>query len=293
MEGLEFRPATRADLPDMAHLFTKRPPQERLQRMVRRYELEPSGWYLAVKEGRVIGVCQAAFPRAGEAWLQWMRVDPETQDAGVGGKFIDYVEERSLARGARVLRLSTLDTNGRVHYLMGARGYTEWARWTRLERLSGKAVRKMVPLMAVEEAGDPDEVMEWLETQKGFHASFGAVTCPTDFRKFVTLDRRLVGELVRSKKRAGCMVARLNGEIQGVAPYAVRKGELRVLQVVAKSSEGGVAAVHGALSLGQKKEVLSVQTAGGTAEMVAKLFRELKGVRSGRQDYYVFGKTVK
>ncbi|MGB8956946.1 MAG: GNAT family N-acetyltransferase, partial [Tumebacillaceae bacterium] len=231
MDGLEFRAATRSDLPDMAHLFTKRPPEERQERMSRRYELEPSGWYLAVLHGRVVGCCQAVFPRDGDAWLQWMRIDPEVQNSGVGGRFIDYVEERAVARGARALRLSTLSTNGRVHYLMGGlRGYTEWARWTRLEDLKRKAVRERVVRHDVQRAEDADEVMDWLVTQPGFHAAFEAVTCPTDFRKFVTLDWRLLAELIGARGRRGCMVARMDDEMEGVALYAVNDGELRVLQ---------------------------------------------------------------
>ena len=290
MEGLEFRAATRTDLPDMAHLFTKRPPEERQERMIRRYELEPNGWYVAVLHGRVVGCCQAVFPRDGDAWLQWMRIEPEVQNSGVGGLFIDYVEERAVESGARFLRLSTLNTNGRVHYLMGGlRGYTEWARWTRLEELKRKAVRGLMVRHDVQPAEDADEVMDWLVAQPGFHAAFGAVTCPTDFRKFVTLDGRLLSELIGARGRRGCMVARIDDEMEGVALYAVSSGELRVLQVVAKSVDAGVAAVQGAVLLGRKKERLSVQVAGGKAELVSALSE----VAGKRHDYYVFGKRVK
>lgn len=290
MDGLVFRAATRTDLPDMAHLFTKRPPAERWERMIRRYELEPNGWYLAVLHGRVVGCCQAMFPRDGDAWLQWMRIDPKMQNSGVGREFIDYVEERAIERGARVLRLSTLNTNGRVHYLLGGlRGYTEWARWTRLEGLNRKAVRELAIRHEVQRAGDADEVMDWLVAQPGFQASFGAVTCPADFRKFVTLDWRLLAEMITARGRRGCMVARLDDEIEGVALYAVREGELRVLQVVAKTVDGGVAAVQGAVRLSRKKEALSLQVAGGTAELVSALSE----LARKRHDYYVFGKRVK
>jgi hypothetical protein len=102
-----------------------------------------------------------------------------------------------------------------------------------------------------------------------------------------------VRELSRKKSRNGIMVARSEGEIEGIALYAVRKGELRVLQVVAQTTLGGLAAVGGALQTAKAKESVSIQMSGPTSELVNELearFCDNKGAK--KHDFYVFGKRI-
>lgn len=295
MEKVTFREALPGDVPEMGELFTKRPRAERAERMRARFQREPSGWHVAVRDGMIVGCCQVVFPRPGDAWLQWMRVRPGEQGSGIGGAFSDYVEGQAVKGGARTVRLNTMVSNQRVHYMMGGvRRYTEWARWTRLTGLKREPAFAMARLRRVYEADDAEDVMEWLEEQEGHQAAFAAVTCPTDFKKTVSLDEALVRGLMRKVKgrRAGCVVAERDGEIEGVALYAVRKGELRVLQLVASTEAGGLAAAAGAVSQARPRERVSIQAAGCEEELLRKLEARLKKPGGRWHDFYVFGKRL-
>jgi N-acetylglutamate synthase-like GNAT family acetyltransferase len=291
---LQFRAARRSDLPKMAQLFTKRPREEREERMLARYEQDKEGWYVALSGDQVVGCCQVAFPRPTDAWLQWMRIAPTEQGGGIGGRFSDYIEAKARQGGARAVRLNTLPSNERVHYMMGgSRGFTEWARWTRMTRVDPHEAAILAAWRDVQRADDAGEVMSWLEEQVPYHKAFEAVTCPTDFRMTVSLDEELVRELTRKKSRNGIMVARTDGEIDGIALYAVRKGELRVLQVVAQTTLGGLAAVGGAVQTAKAREHVSIQLAGASNELVSALEeRFCAGKGAKRHDFYVFGKRM-
>jgi N-acetylglutamate synthase-like GNAT family acetyltransferase len=293
MDELTFREANRADLKEMAGLFTKRKAEERLSRMIARYEREPDGWYVAELGGKIVGCCQAVFPRPKDAWLQWMRISPQVQGGGIGGSFVDYVERRVAQLGAEVVRLNTLASNERVHAMMGgSRGFTEWARWTRWTHLRKKPAEELARLRPVSHAYDADAVLSWLEGQPGYRVSFEAVTCPGDFRKTVTLDRALLKELTGRRRRGGCVIAYGDGGIEAAALYAVKGRELRVLQVVAATTAGGLAAVAGALREAKQVESASVQAAGMTGELRRALHRSFAGARTKKYEFYVFGKRL-
>ncbi|ARU63401.1 hypothetical protein CBW65_22210 [Tumebacillus avium] len=293
MDELTFRQADRADVPKMAGLFTKRPPKERVSRMTNRFEEEPDGWYVALVNGEVAGCCQAVFPRPKDCWLQWMRIGPKAQGSGVGGAFADYVDRQVQAKGADVVRLNTMLGNERVHGMMGGgRGYTEWARWTRWTRLAQKPSAGLTRLRPVSHADDADAVLAWLEGQVGYQASFAAVTCPDDFRKTVSLDRALLQELIRGKRRGGCVLAGSNGEIEAAALYAVQGRELRVLQLVAATTAGGLAAAAGALREAKPVERVSIQLAGASSELARAIQRSFAGRHVKKHEFYVFGKRL-
>ncbi|HEU4962338.1 MAG TPA: GNAT family N-acetyltransferase [Bacilli bacterium] len=295
MEKVTFRAAVPDDLPEMGELFTKRPAEERTARMKSRYAIEPTGWHVAERDGVIVGCCQVVFPRPGDAWLQWMRIRPSEQGSGIGGAFSDYVEAQALRGGAKTVRLNTMVSNKRVHNMMGgARGYTEWARWTRLTGLSRSQAFSLARLREVSETTDADRVMEWLEAQEGHAAAFAAVTCPTDYKKTVSLDPALLRSLMRKKKgrRAGCVIAEQDGAIEGVALYAVRKGELRVLQLVASTKSGGLAAAGGAVSKARPRDRVSIQAAGAEEGLLRQLEAKFRKNGSKRHDFYVFGKRL-
>ncbi|TCP54685.1 acetyltransferase (GNAT) family protein [Tumebacillus sp. BK434] len=293
MDELTFRQADRADVPKMAGLFTKRPPKERVARMTRRFGREPDGWYVAELKGEIVGCCQAVFPRPKDCWLQWMRIGPNTQGSGVGGAFADYLDRQVLAKGAEVVRLNTLPGNVRVHAMMGGvRGYTEWARWTRWNRLAQKPALGLARLRQVAHADDAEDVLAWLEGQVGYQASFAAVTCPDDFRKTVSLDRSLLQELIRGKKRGGCVLAGADGDMEAAALYAVQGQELRILQLVAATTAGGLAAAAGAIREAKPVERVSIQLAGASTELMRAIQRSFAGPHLKKHEFYVFGKRL-
>ncbi|MGZ4133749.1 MAG: GNAT family N-acetyltransferase, partial [Tumebacillaceae bacterium] len=257
-------------------------------------EQEKNGWHVALSGDEVIGCCQVVFPRPHDAWLQWMRIAQIAQGGGIGGAFSDYIEAKARQGGALAVRLNTLPTNERVHYMMGgSRGFTEWARWTRFTRVDKSAADGLSAWRDVHRAEDPEEVMSWLDQQIGYRKSFEAITCPSDYRMTVSLDDQLVRDLTRRKMRSGIMVARSEGEIDGAALFAVGKGELRVLQVVAQSTLGGLAAVGAAVQEARAKESVSIQLAGTTSELLTEIEeRFAKGNGVKRHDFYVFGKRI-
>jgi len=293
MAKVTFRAATERDLPQMARLFTKRVASERQAAMRARWRKEPTGWQVAVVDDQVLGCCQVVFPRRGDAWLQWMRIAPDAQGSGIGGAFSDYLERQAVLGGAQAVRLNTMTTNERVHYMMGGlRGYTEWARWSRLTGLRAAPAREWLDLCTVRRANAEElaDVERWLERQVGHQRAFAAVTCPTDFRKTVSLDRTLLHELQASKGRQGLLIAEQQGEIAAVACYAVQGGELRVLQLVASTTAGGLAACAAALGQARRGEAVSVQTAGLVPDLLKTLYRSLRSKNGRQHDFYVFGK---
>ncbi|ASS74838.1 hypothetical protein CIG75_07500 [Tumebacillus algifaecis] len=293
MDGLTFRQADRADVLELAELFTKRKSKERVSRMINRFEQEPDGWYVAEQNGKILGCCQAVFPRPKDCWLQWMRIAPKAQGSGIGGAFTDYVDQQVKELGAEVVRLNTLPSNGRVHAMMGgARGYTEWARWTRWSHLPRKPAAQLTRLRAVSHTVDVSRVLHWLGGQVGYRASFEAVTCPHDFRKTVSLDRALLQELLGKRRRGGCVIAERHGQIEAVALYAVRTQELRVLQLVASTTAGGLAAAAGAVREAKPVERVSIQLAGASDELVRAIQRSFTGRNRRKHQFYVFGKHL-
>ncbi|MFD2169114.1 GNAT family N-acetyltransferase [Tumebacillus lipolyticus] len=291
MDRVTFRQGARADWKGMSELFTKRPVKERLARMKRRYEKEPEGWYVAEQSGRIIGCCQAVFPRPADCWLQWMRIGKQAQGGGIGGSFVDYIERQVIARGAEAVRLNTMITNRVVHSMMGgSRGFTEWARWTRFTDLPRRRIKGKSGLRSVRHAEDAAEVIDWLEGQVGYRASFAAVTCPHDFQKTVSLDRALLKELIGSRERAGCVIAEKGDQIEAVALYRGNGRELRILQLVAASNAGGVAAVGRALQEAKQVERMSIQLAGASQELLGAIQRSFVGPKGKQHDFYVFGK---
>jgi N-acetylglutamate synthase-like GNAT family acetyltransferase len=294
VRGLYFRKATERDVQAMAPLFTKRPVAERERRMRARFLADPGVWFVAAIGKEVVGCCQTVFPRPREAWLQWMRIAPKWQGEGIGGRFTDYVEEQALRRGAEVIRLNTRLDNERVHAMMSGRGYTERSRWTRLTGLQRDPTNKLLRLAdAVYLTDDHEGVLNWLAGQVGYQMSFATVTCPSDFRKSVSLEGALLKELAQqggSKK--GIVVAEQEEEIAAVALYAVRGGELRVLQVVAETPDAGVAVVAGAVRIAKPGQRVSIQLAGAESALIKALFAHFRGGKSKRHDFYVFGKRV-
>jgi N-acetylglutamate synthase-like GNAT family acetyltransferase len=294
MSELVFREATIFDVPEMAQLFVKHSQHERESRMRRRFESSPEGWHVAVWRGQIAGCCQVVWPRSGHAWLQWMRISPHLQGSGIGGSFSAYVEKQAVRQGAKMIRLNTLPSNERVHYMMGGSlGYTEWSRWMRLGGVRRLPADRLEELCEVRRGDETDPVWVWLSGQSGFRSSFETVTCPSDFRKMVGLDRSLLGELIEAKTRKkGCMIAEHKGEIEGIALYAVRGGELRVLQVVAATERGGLAAAAGAVRAARRGEKVSIQVSGTSPELTDALLQLFGGAGVKRHDFYVFGKPI-
>ncbi|MCX7571681.1 GNAT family N-acetyltransferase [Tumebacillus sp. DT12] len=294
MRGLHFREATLRDVPAMAPLFTKRPQKEREKRMRERYHADPDGWYVALSGGEVVGCCQAVFPRKGEAWLQWMRIAPRRQGAGIGTRFTAYVEEQAMSRGAEVIRLNTRLGNERVRKMMQSLGFTARVRWTRWSGLRRDGASRLVRLVDdVYLTDDAETVQRWLRPQDGHLASHGTVTCPDDFRKTVSLDLPLLEELAEHEGRSkGVVVAEQDEEVAGIALYAVHQGELRVLQLVAATTDAGVAAAAGAVRMARPGERVTIQLAGADRELTDALRANFRTGHSREHSFYVFGKEV-
>lgn len=87
--------------------------------------------FVAEKGGRPAAFAELEFPWPGHAWLQWMRVDPECQGAGLGTMFTRFLTERARAFGACSVGLTTMEGNVRVHRIADRLGFvhrlTEWS----------------------------------------------------------------------------------------------------------------------------------------------------------------------
>lgn len=236
----------------------------------------------------------SGVPRPGEAWLQWMRIAPKWQGNGIGTRFTEYVEEQAVQSGAEVVRLNTRLTNERVRKMMRGLGYTERVRWTRLSDLRRDPASRLVQLVDdVYLTDDAATVHRWLRRQNRHLAPCGTVTCPDDFRKTVSLDLPLLEELAEYEGRSkGVVVAEQDEEVAAIALYAVDQGELRVLQLVAETTDAGVAAAAGAVRMARPGERISIQLAGSDLELTEALYANFRREKARTHSFYVFGKEV-
>jgi N-acetylglutamate synthase-like GNAT family acetyltransferase len=290
---LFIREATFADLPMMASLLRKGAMAEREGRLRDRFVKNPHGWYVALQKKEVAGFCQLVVPRVGDGWLQWLRLNQRIEGEEVGGALIDHMERMARGRGVKLLRIGTQSTHDPVHRRMGGmRGYTQGVRWTRMTRLQQEPARALVNLRRVEEVDHPASVLGWLRERVGYAASGAGVTSLGDLKQIVTLEEAFLTELFRHRGRSGIVAASQGGEIEAMALYAVCGGELRVLQVIAETTLGGLAATAGAVATARPRELVTFQVAGATPDLLTELHDKYAGKRSVRQDFYVFSKDL-
>ena len=74
--------------------------------------------WVAVADGRVVGVAKLTLLGDSEAWLHALRVDPDHRRRGVATALLEHRIARARQFGARVARLDTADDNVAVRRLM-------------------------------------------------------------------------------------------------------------------------------------------------------------------------------
>ncbi len=67
-------------------------------------------FWVAVEEGRIIGIAKLTLTGDHEAWLHALRVDPRHRRKGVATALLEHRLERARRLGARVARVARLDT---------------------------------------------------------------------------------------------------------------------------------------------------------------------------------------
>lgn len=126
-----FRRVVPEDLPWMLDIAGSLPDFFFEQRLRRAAHDPDARLYAAMHNGRGAAFAAVEFPAPGHAWLQWMRVSPESQNAGLGTAFTGFLIEESQRLGARYVGLTTMDENVRVHRIMDRMGFshvlTEWS----------------------------------------------------------------------------------------------------------------------------------------------------------------------
>lgn len=128
---MPFRPATPGDLPWMMELASQIDDFFFAERLPRALHDPQCRVFVAENGGRGAAFAEMEFPWQGHAWLQWMRVAPEFQNAGLGTAFTGFLVDRARLLGAQNVGLTTMEHNVRVHRIMGGLGFvhrlTEWS----------------------------------------------------------------------------------------------------------------------------------------------------------------------
>ncbi|HEX6060916.1 MAG TPA: GNAT family N-acetyltransferase [Candidatus Limnocylindria bacterium] len=84
--------------------------------------------WVAVEDGRVIGIAKLTLSTDREAWLHALRVDPGFRRRGVATALLQHRLDRARRLGARIARLDTAEDNIAVHRLMRRFGFHRIAR---------------------------------------------------------------------------------------------------------------------------------------------------------------------
>lgn len=132
-ESLHFRPATRADLPEIVRMLA----DDDLGRQRERYELPLPDCYsaafdriegspfieliVAELDGRVVGTLQLifipsiSFQGGLRAQVESVRVDEPVRNQGIGKRMMEWAIQRARQRGAHILQLTTHNTRTNAH----------------------------------------------------------------------------------------------------------------------------------------------------------------------------------
>lgn len=92
--------------------------------------------WVAVDDGRVVGIAKLTLLGEHEAWLHALRVDPDHRRRGVATTLLEHRLERARRLGARVARLDTSEDNIAVRHLMRRYGFRLRQRSTYVEARS-------------------------------------------------------------------------------------------------------------------------------------------------------------
>jgi len=80
-------------------------------------------FWVAVEDGRIIGIAKLTLTVEHEAWLHGLRVDPRHRRKGVGTALLEHRLERARRLGGRVARLDTQEDNTAVRRMMRRFGF--------------------------------------------------------------------------------------------------------------------------------------------------------------------------
>jgi GNAT superfamily N-acetyltransferase len=95
----------------------------------------PGGLTLVAEvEGRPVGLARAALLSPTEAWAQGLRVHPDHRRRGLGSALLGALADWAAGQGARVIRLSSEDTNTAAGALIPTVGFRPVGRWLIVEK---------------------------------------------------------------------------------------------------------------------------------------------------------------
>jgi GNAT superfamily N-acetyltransferase len=103
-------------------------------------------------DGVPVAVARAYFPAPDEAWLEGMRVDPAHRNAGIAWEVSAALVEACRERGARAIRLMTMENNTPIHHICARLGL----------ELIMRLRRRIRPL----EMGLAPTALRWLRTDE-------------------------------------------------------------------------------------------------------------------------------
>jgi len=95
---------------------------------------DPAGLTLVAEvEGEAAGLARGSLLSPAEAWAQGLRVHPEHRRHGLGTALLDHLAEWAVGQGAKVIRLSSEDSNTAAGALIPTVGFRPVGRWLIVE----------------------------------------------------------------------------------------------------------------------------------------------------------------
>lgn len=124
---------------------------------------------VAIDNDRLVGIVQGVMLTSQEAWLQGLRVDPESRGAGVATRLLDRVHDWARSTGANVTRIWVYSWNAAGMGIARSQGYTPVTsfRWARPEPTNG----------TVHDTVSTDTDTAWsIWTESGAREGFGGLS---------------------------------------------------------------------------------------------------------------------
>ena len=191
---LEVRVATLADRREILALCRRAVRRDYVPAFLDEF-IEDGGLFVALDEGRAIGIMNYARCLGGDGWLGQARTDPDYRRRGVATALIKASCRQAAAKGARHVRLWTLRTNKPAQITARSNGFREVAAFRRLMKRIGR--RKGESQLLIEKR--PEAVWRLVKGSKLMRESAGYASMGTEF---VRVTPRAVSEAVEAGKIA-------------------------------------------------------------------------------------------
>lgn len=92
-------------------------------------DASPGGFFVVELDGRIIACYAVEFPRPGQAYLEAMRVHPETQGRGIGSDICRMQVEQAYTLGAQDIYLLSALQNHPAHRIVEKNGFRKGEAW--------------------------------------------------------------------------------------------------------------------------------------------------------------------